>query len=860
MSGRSQVHIFWGAPVCPLKMTGFQGAASLTSTADRWEKMHLLCDGRALAVPEESHPPGTLKEHGGPKGAGAPGPGSSVQRRPGFLHSASETQHGEAQKGLSSGLSAVPCSSVQIRGPKDGAQRSPNEREHQQLQCESNITGGRPENGSDTRDQNVQAESCHLGLRCAAGPDVASSAGHSSPGPAAVETKCVPAEFREEQSPHPESLSSAALEEPGPAGAGRRAGISADTEFLSVMTCSQLAFLAQRQAQRQKCRNAGSVSVEAAPRAGPAEGGMAEDSLVQPNGEFAEGDESAQAQAHSLELFSPARSETESSHIRGDPGKGLKGGAGSQELFDCEEGLAASEIRIELCSSGILCSQPDAIRRTPAGRSTPSTPNSGLSEALPEVTPISQKMKPCSKARDSARAECQRVMPEFKGIKKPSLIKRCDSRSHKYNCLVMVLTPCHVKEVNVKSGPNAGSTVPLATVTVVDQSEMKKQVVLWRTTAFWALTVFPGDIVFLTDVTVREDPWVGDTVLQSTFTSQLLNLGNYSSVLPEEYSSIVSTAVLRDLLAYVSSKHSYLRGLPQRWPRRGSRTEFAELARLQPDTLVHAVLRVVDVAVLTGSIWEFKYLYVQRNCLLESLELHTTPWSSCECLFDDDIRAVAFKSKFQERAPSFTRTSDLATHLTEKCSGVVLIEARIVELVLPVGAAQEVRLNAHSSLEHILSWLPSMTYAGCAGCGAELHTDENKIYRQCLRCLPLSGKKTYYRPAFMTVVDRSHVARIHVGSALMEKILLHIAPDWLGRAVVPTSEVTYGMVAADLLHSLLADGAEPSVLTLESRFVLDENSCPLQQDLSLLDFHPPGGALPESRPKVVADRPGCALK
>lgn len=77
--------------------------------------------------------------------------------------------------------------------------------------------------------------------------------------------------------------------------------------------------------------------------------------------------------------------------------------------------------------------------------------------------------------------------------------------------------------------------------------------------------------------------------------------------------------------------------------------------------------------------------------------------------------------------------------------GVVLIEARIVELVLPVGAAQEVRLNAHSSLEHILSWLPSMTYAGCAGCGAELHTDENKIYRQCLRCLPLSGKKTYYR-------------------------------------------------------------------------------------------------------------------
>lgn len=36
------------------------------------------------------------------------------------------------------------------------------------------------------------------------------------------------------------------------------------------------------------------------------------------------------------------------------------------------------------------------------------------------------------------------------------------------------------------------------------------------------------------DVTIHEDHWVGETVLQSTFTSQLLNLGSYSSVQPEE--------------------------------------------------------------------------------------------------------------------------------------------------------------------------------------------------------------------------------------------------------------------------------------------------------------------------------------
>lgn len=55
---------------------------------------------------------------------------------------------------------------------------------------------------------------------------------------------------------------------------------------------------------------------------------------------------------------------------------------------------------------------------------------------------------------------------------------------------------------------------------------------------------------------------------------------------------------------------------------------------------------------------------------------------------------------------------------------------------------------------------------------------------------------------------------------------------------VPSSEVTYGMVAADLLHSLLAVSAEPCVLKIQSRFELDENSYPLQQDFSLLDFCP----------------------
>lgn len=50
----------------------------------------------------------------------------------------------------------------------------------------------------------------------------------------------------------------------------------------------------------------------------------------------------------------------------------------------------------------------------------------------------------------------------------------------------------------VKSGPAAGTLVPLASIVVTDQSDVKMKVVLWRRAAFWALTVHPGDVLLVT--------------------------------------------------------------------------------------------------------------------------------------------------------------------------------------------------------------------------------------------------------------------------------------------------------------------------------------------------------------------------
>ncbi|XP_054584841.1 shieldin complex subunit 2 isoform X8 [Eptesicus fuscus] len=320
------------------------------------------------------------------------------------------------------------------------------------------------------------------------------------------------------------------------------------------------------------------------------------------------------------------------------------------------------------------------------------------------------------------------------------------------------------------------------------------------------------------NVTVYEDHWVDETVLQSTFTTQLLNLGNYSSVQPEEYSSMVSDVVLQDLLAYVSSKHSHLRDLRPRPPQAVSSVEFVALEQLQPGLLVHALLRVVDVTVLTEAVYSYRG-QKQRKVLLtveqaQGQHYVLVLWG----------RGAAWYPQLQRK------------------KGVILVKAQILELVFHATTAQQIVINAHSSLKSIFSSLPNITYTGCAKCGLELERDENKIYKQCFSCLPCTTKKIYYRPALMTIADGLYKVCVHVGSKLMEKILLNISPDWLSRVIAPPSEVTYGLVAADLLHSLLAACGAPCVLRVQSLFVLEENSYPLQQDLSLLDFSPAWGA------------------
>ncbi|XP_036905284.1 shieldin complex subunit 2 isoform X3 [Sturnira hondurensis] len=723
MSRGSEVHIFWGAPVGPLKMTVSQEPTSLMSSANPWEKIQLLYNQHSLHLKNEkcknenledfqvrgtTGPPDLPNEH-----FSANSMNRSVHVKDDFIYCVCETQTLKFQKSHPLRMSDKTNSDVQLCACKGRVQHLTEEKKYQKLFSENKkITVEQHKdqltmsaNSSVTTHsricgQNVQKSSFELDHKCAAILDLVCSTEQINIGSGAIDTTCVPTEHQEIQNEWLEKNSSNTVDKPRSEGADLRKAsdlkVSTDTEFLSIMTSSQLAFLAQKKYKEGNSINKGMLNMEIGSGASLGEIKITEDNLIQPDDAFVERYESRQNQAYSLEVFSPVFPETRSSHIHINSDKGFEGNMRSQELFNFEDKLPSNEICIESYSSGILCSQINAFHKTSVKRNWISEDKLGHLKVLQ----TSKKIKLVSNAGDPTTRD-QRSVSEFKGIKKTSLIKNCNSKSQKYNCLVMVLSPCHVKEINIKSGPNSGSKVPLATIVIIDQSEIKKKVFLWRTAAFWALTLFLGDIILLTDVIVHEGHWVGETILQSTFTSQLLNLGSYSSVQPEEYSSIVSGVVLQDLLAYVSSKHSYLRDLPQRQPQKMSSIEFVELEQLQPDVLVHAVLRVVDTTVLTEALYSYRG-EKQRKVMLT----------------------------------------------VEQAKGQHYV------LVL---------------WGHGAAWYPQ-----------------------------------------------------------------------LQRKKAPSSEITYGMVAADLFHSLLAGGGAPCVVKVQSLFVLDENSYPLQQDFSLLDFFPDG--------------------
>ncbi|KAM9282263.1 shieldin complex subunit 2 isoform 1-T1 [Cariama cristata] len=894
MSKRPQIHIFVGAPsiLRPLEVSE---QSSLAPTAEKWRELHCLFDTYSLFSDKVKGADHLVFQAGSSIVTAAPtNDDSSHQSEQGRLMIAKEyltslvpvavtcTSTPKKTESLvysDCQISKDRCTHTNVNQAADQhlLQKFPESTRQDKKPhgCCSNLTERKTShlevNSSDISDLVASTKQITIDLR---------SVGHS-----------VQSDHRSDQHEHLSQYldmffpQNQELKPKGELSDCSDFAVSTDTEFHSIMTSSQVAVFAQDRNEIQKIITKLS-EMEADKKTEERHYDHLQfDSDVGTCLNVAE-NECKEEYASSLELFS-SEGYGKSVYFEATKQEGSvqENTKKSQELNVPTEQFV-NEIHIEPLRSGILCCQVGSCPKSFSKRTHKCEDSFCIFHSVFTRQLKSKRVKlNSSPAGPGMRVDQERMM-EFKKLqRKLSPLKNCCHKNQKYNVLVTIVHPCHIKEIQVKTRPKSSCKVPVATIVVIDQSEIERKVVLWRGAAFWSLTVFPGDIVLLTDIIMYENLWCGEIMLQSTFTSQLLNLGNCSAVNPEEFYPIVDGGVLRGLLAYISSEFPHFGDIPRRQVQRLDSIQYTQLDQLQPNTLVHSILKIISIVVLTESVysyrggnqrkiiltveqnrdqhyrmvlwgagaawhphlqrkkdhlWDFKYLLVQHSSVSGDFELHTTPWSSYECLFDDDKRAIEFKEKFQKSKTSLKQMTKLSAHLEEKCSGVIQVKARILELKFTISTGQykQLAFHADTSLECVLASLPMITYSGCAKCGLELQADENMIYKQCIRCLPYNKIKTFYRPALMTVEDGGYEIYVHVVSELMEKIFFNIPADWLNRLVVPSSDITYSTIVADLCHLLLADTEASYLLEIRSHFVLDENSYPLQKDFHLLSFHP----------------------
>ncbi|GCC32217.1 hypothetical protein chiPu_0010678 [Chiloscyllium punctatum] len=565
------------------------------------------------------------------------------------------------------------------------------------------------------------------------------------------------------------------------------------------------------------------------------------------------------------------------------------------------------EINIEPYSGGLLCTQVSdnadwSLKRSMEVAKEPEevktvTQTSRSPVCLDSDPPSTKKIKTMGSEKISDLGQYLKVwrdqwLTPHIGFIETERLKNCTERNRKYNVLVTVQFRCLLKEIQIKSGTFAGCRVPITTILVTDQSGVVKKITLWRAAAFWTLSVFPGDVLLITDVVVHCDQCQGEELLQSTPRSKMIKMGPCLQIQIAQWSQTVNTMILKELIAYISAQHSYLLIVEPTNSQRLESMQYVNINELQPGMVVHVRLKVVLITVMSestytyrgkkqqkivlsveqvkghpstltlwgskiawhsriqkklGHVWDFRDLLVFQNSITGDLELHSTPWSSCECLFDDDERAIAFRNKYQSSDTASVKVMDLSTLLHTRYSGTVQLKTHIAAMQWHIHSTHIplFKIDAFTPVESAFGSLIHFTYSGCGSCGSELGFDENGIYQQCIPCLPKSTVKVFYRPTVLVLTDQDSQIDVLISSKLMEKIFLNIPPASLSKPfgnpaciLGPSDNVTYGMVVADLCCSLFADPTDCYTLTLQSQFHLDKNSITMNQEFYLLDFCP----------------------
>lgn len=191
---------------------------------------------------------------------------------------------------------------------------------------------------------------------------------------------------------------------------------------------------------------------------------------------------------------------------------------------------------------------------------------------------------------------------------KLSHLSECTKIRSLVNLCVLVLQVNPVKEIQIKSGRNAGQFVPLSSIIVSDSTKSHFKLTLWRQASGWTEKIVAGDIIVATSI--RIETWRDELIGQTTFNSSFYNLHQPQKPLASAWLQLISQDRLDTLVEWARKSYGYLFRKTSSAPV----PKYTRISDLQNNTLVHfrGILRSVS-ALLTNKSLKNTYKFGSRR-------------------------------------------------------------------------------------------------------------------------------------------------------------------------------------------------------------------------------------------------------
>ena len=218
-----------------------------------------------------------------------------------------------------------------------------------------------------------------------------------------------------------------------------------------------------------------------------------------------------------------------------------------------------------------------------------SRPSSMTTRVGSEVSPTTETSCPVG---NNLPLECEARfrLPSLPRVcDKLTNLKQCTEENSLRNMVFVVLQVNDTREVQVRSGANAGSFVSLSSIVVADDSRPCFKLTLWREASRWSEKISPGDFVVATAIKIGK--WRDEFVGQTTANTGFYNLHRPKRLLSDDCLQLVSQSRLDTLVSWVRTEHPYLLSGSQA----KSVVKFTEIAQLRDEALTHFRGMVISV-------------------------------------------------------------------------------------------------------------------------------------------------------------------------------------------------------------------------------------------------------------------------